>query len=95
MHLGKLPALVLVGDRSRVKRTERWALMEWILIRRRFVVVAILLFVLVLVTCAAILEDVGISHLDEKEKRTFIHRQYLYRVNGMGAPLMERVPPER
>jgi hypothetical protein len=77
-----------------VARTERWALMEWILIRRRLVVVVVVLFALVLATGAAILEDFGISHLNEKEKQAFVHRQYLYRENGLGVPLIGRVPPE-
>jgi hypothetical protein len=68
--------------------------MEWILVRRRLVVAAILLLMIALATGGAILEDAGISRLDASERRTFVHRQALYRQNSMGAPLLERVPPE-
>jgi hypothetical protein len=76
-----------------VSRAERWAVMEWILIRGRLVLLAGLVVLLVLAAAYGILLSVGVSHMSRSETQSFVHRQLLYPRNKEG-PILEHVPPE-
>lgn len=69
--------------------------MEWILVRRRLLVLAIALLAIALLTGVYLLEDAGIAHLGKSGQDTYAHRQSLYRENEFEAPIFGRVPPER
>jgi len=88
-------AMPAAEDRGPVERAERWALMEWILVRRRLLIVLIVLLAIVIATGVALLDDAGIARLGKNGQDTYAHRQSLYNENGAEAPLFGRVPSER
>jgi hypothetical protein len=62
-------------DLSRVKRAERWALMEWIMVGgRRWWVLLLLVAMVALSTTLGILYADSVSRLRPNELRTFIRR---------------------
>jgi hypothetical protein len=81
------------GNRGRVERAERWAIMEWIVMRGRLPLAIGLVFLLLAGAAYGILLSIGVSHMDKSETETFVHRQLLYPRNKEG-PILEHVPPE-
>ena len=60
---------------SQTQRAERWALMEWILVRRWLLLLLLLLTMIAASIAIAILYADGVSHLRPNELRTLIRRQ--------------------
>jgi hypothetical protein len=79
--------------RGRFVEAERWAIIEWMLVRSRLELLALLLLLLVLCAASGILLSIGLSKMSRTEAKTFVHRQLLYPRNNEG-PIVERVPPE-
>jgi hypothetical protein len=77
-------------DLSRVKRAERWAIMEWIFVGgRRWWLLLVLIAMLAVCTAISILYADGVSHLRPNELRTFVRRhEELPEARG---PLFRRV----
>jgi hypothetical protein len=84
----------IAGKSSRVRRAERWAIIEWLRVRRWLVLLTVLVLALALSAGGLSLLSVGVSHLNKSESRTFIHRQDALPNGSEEAPIIQRVPPE-
>lgn len=75
---------------SRVKRAERWAIMEWVLVGgRRWWLLLFLVVLTAASTAGGILYAESLSRLSPNELRTFVrHREELPEARG---PLFRRV----
>jgi hypothetical protein len=85
-----------VSDRARDSRVARWereALIEWILVRRRLLVVVLVVIALAIPAAIGILYAFGVSHLSKSELRHFAHQQSLM-PRGREGPIIEKVPHE-
>ena len=80
------------GKRGRFRRAERWASVEWIIVRPRLFLLLILLLGLAIAVAIRIAFAVGVSHLSHSELHSFLHRQSLY-PRGREGPILERVTP--
>jgi hypothetical protein len=78
-------------DQGRVRRAERWALMEWILVggRRWWLLIGLLLMMAVSVAMLLLLAD-GVSHLNPTEQRQFF--RYEEKFPQPRGPLLRHLP---
>jgi sensor domain CHASE-containing protein len=61
---------------------ERKAMMEWVMLRSRLLVLLIVMLALAASIAVGILYAVGVSHLDKQELQHFGHQQRLLRAKG-------------
>jgi hypothetical protein len=87
---------VAIRDESRLYGIERKALVEWIVLRRRLLVLLIVALGLAASAAVGIFYAVGVSHLNKKELQHFGHQQRLLRTHSpyQEGLIHERVPPE-
>jgi hypothetical protein len=81
---------------GRLAGLEREALMEWIVLRRRLLLLLAVTLVLAGTAAGGILYAVGVSHLNKRELQRFGHQQRLLRTHSpyQEGLIHERVPPE-